>query len=251
MSNRLWRHATGRRRQNAGRRQPASDHSSPVATSDSSRGHGQALVEFALVLPVMMLVLLVAIDFGRLFFSYVQITNAAREGAAYGISAPDDNAGINAVAQQETNVQSQSQGSAGTLTVTTTCAPEACATAKTSATRNVVTVTASQPFSFLTPVIGSVFGTMTLRSSASSVAIGQAGVPVTPPPCISVPNVTGLTAPGTAPGGANATIIAAGLVPSAMDDLTTGTKNVAKNQLPVAGTCVAPGSTLVSYHYRP
>jgi len=55
----------------------------------SHRGHqsksaGQALVEFALVIPVMLLMLAIAIDFGRLFFSYIEITNAAREGAAFG-----------------------------------------------------------------------------------------------------------------------------------------------------------------------
>lgn len=214
--------------------------------SKRSARAGQALVEFALVLPVMILILLVAIDFGRLFFSYVQITNAAREGAAYGISSPNDSSGIDARARQETNVQSQSQGSAGAITVTTTCSPEACATAQTSATRNVVTVTVSQPFTFLTPVIGGVVGTLTLKSSASSVALGQAGVPITPPPCIPVPDVT-----GQAPTAANTTLIAAGLVPNGIGDLVTGTPNSARNQLPVGGTCVASGSTLVTYHYRP
>ena len=47
---------------------------------------GQALVEFALVIPVMLLMLAIAIDFGRLFFSYIEITNAAREGARQGAS---------------------------------------------------------------------------------------------------------------------------------------------------------------------
>ena len=46
---------------------------------------GQALVEFALVIPVLMLILLACIDFGRIMFSYIQINNAAREGAAYAI----------------------------------------------------------------------------------------------------------------------------------------------------------------------
>ena len=42
-----------------------------------------AMVEFALIVPLFMLLLLAAVDFGRLFFSYVQINNAAREAAAY------------------------------------------------------------------------------------------------------------------------------------------------------------------------
>ena len=51
------------------------------------RFRGQAMVEFALVVPLFMLLLLLAVDFGRLFFSYVQINNAAREAAAYAATA--------------------------------------------------------------------------------------------------------------------------------------------------------------------
>lgn len=47
---------------------------------------GQDLIEFALVLPLLFLFLFGALDFGRAFFSYIVITNAAREGARYGIS---------------------------------------------------------------------------------------------------------------------------------------------------------------------
>ena len=52
----------------------------------SRRTRGQALAEFALVVPVMLLLLLIAIDFGRLYFTYLGVTNAAREGAAFAIS---------------------------------------------------------------------------------------------------------------------------------------------------------------------
>ena len=42
---------------------------------------GNALVEFALVLPLLMLVFAGIVDFGFLFQRYEVITNAAREGA--------------------------------------------------------------------------------------------------------------------------------------------------------------------------
>jgi hypothetical protein len=45
------------------------------------REEGAELIEFALVLPVMLLVLMGIIDFGLLFQRYQVITNAAREGA--------------------------------------------------------------------------------------------------------------------------------------------------------------------------
>ena len=53
-------------------------------------GHrGQALVEFAMVLPLLVLLLVMAIDFGRVFFGWVSIQNAARVGASYAASHAD------------------------------------------------------------------------------------------------------------------------------------------------------------------
>lgn len=43
----------------------------------------QALVEFALVLPIMLILVLGALDLGRLFYYKIVLTNAAREGANY------------------------------------------------------------------------------------------------------------------------------------------------------------------------
>ncbi len=42
---------------------------------------GQSMVEFALILPIIVLLLVGVFDLGRAFFSYIAITNAAREGA--------------------------------------------------------------------------------------------------------------------------------------------------------------------------
>jgi hypothetical protein len=56
--------------------------------------NGQSLVEMALLLPVLLLLSVVAIDFGRGVYYYSAIYNAAREGARYGIIHPDDISGI-------------------------------------------------------------------------------------------------------------------------------------------------------------
>jgi Flp pilus assembly protein TadG len=42
---------------------------------------GQALVELTLLLPLLVLLVFGALDFGRLFFAYGAVANAAREGA--------------------------------------------------------------------------------------------------------------------------------------------------------------------------
>lgn len=48
-------------------------------------GRGQALVEFALVIPIFLLVLVAIFDLGRAVFAYSTLTNAAREGARIAI----------------------------------------------------------------------------------------------------------------------------------------------------------------------
>jgi hypothetical protein len=57
--------------------------------SEQPISRGQALVEFALVLPILALLLVVAIDFGRVFFGWVSLTNAARIGANYAGYSPN------------------------------------------------------------------------------------------------------------------------------------------------------------------
>ena len=63
---------------------------------------GQSLLEFALVLPVLLIVLAGVLDLGRLYFAYVAVTDAAGEGAAYAAIHPDDTAEIIARAQEAT-----------------------------------------------------------------------------------------------------------------------------------------------------
>ena len=46
---------------------------------------GQALVEFALVLPVLLAILCGIIDFGWLFYNQLSVNNICREGARYAV----------------------------------------------------------------------------------------------------------------------------------------------------------------------
>lgn len=46
--------------------------------------HGAALAEFAVVVPIMLMMLLVVYDFGRGFMDYVSVSNGARDGARVG-----------------------------------------------------------------------------------------------------------------------------------------------------------------------
>lgn len=57
-----------------------------------SRGgiKAQALVEVALMLPLVLLLVLGGIDFGRMYITKIVLTNAAREGANYLAYYPED-----------------------------------------------------------------------------------------------------------------------------------------------------------------
>jgi Flp pilus assembly protein TadG len=50
---------------------------------------GQALVEFALLIPIFLILLFAIVDFGMGFYSWITVTNSAREGARVGaVHAP-------------------------------------------------------------------------------------------------------------------------------------------------------------------
>jgi hypothetical protein len=55
---------------------------------------GQSLVEWALILPVFLLVIMAIIDFGRVTYTFSALFNAVREGARYGSIHPTDVTGI-------------------------------------------------------------------------------------------------------------------------------------------------------------
>ena len=60
---------------------------------------GQSLVEFAVILPVFLLILAGIIDFGLGLYSQMTIINASREGARLGVVEPGNVAGIDARVQ--------------------------------------------------------------------------------------------------------------------------------------------------------
>ena len=138
------------------------------------RSLGQGLVEFALVLPVFLLLLLFAVDFGRLFFTYIQLDNAARETAAYAAVNPTTgDADLTTFALQEANVQGQrgeSPISATSACVDSSGGSIACSTAAGGdGPGNRITVNTSETFTFLTPLIGNFWpGGLHIASSASA-----------------------------------------------------------------------------------
>jgi hypothetical protein len=61
-----------------------------MGTVKKKSERGQSLVEFTLLLPLLMFLLLGLLDVGRLYYAYVAVTDAASEGANYGARNPGD-----------------------------------------------------------------------------------------------------------------------------------------------------------------
>ena len=59
----------------------------PARRDSSRRESGQALVEFALIAPLLLLLVLGVVEFGRAWNAYQVLTDAAREGARTGVVA--------------------------------------------------------------------------------------------------------------------------------------------------------------------
>ena len=125
------------------------------------RRRGQSLVELAVALPFLLLIMLGTIDLGRMFFDYIQIRNAASEGATFGARNPQDSAGMIARATAH-GVPTGTAISAGCVGAGCTSITGGDATVSVTATRVFTPVTTS----FLQTWFGVGPFTMTARSSA-------------------------------------------------------------------------------------
>lgn len=68
---------------------------------------GQALVELAIALPLLLLLLFGIIEFGRVGHAYLTLNYAAREGARLGITGTGDNAIMERINQAASSLQEE------------------------------------------------------------------------------------------------------------------------------------------------
>jgi Flp pilus assembly protein TadG len=138
---------------------------------------GTALMEFAVVLPLLSLVAFGTVDLGRAYGRLNQVRNAAREGAAYAQTHPARLAGAACTtpnsAQWFARNEAGSAGAAFDMEVDTPtgtfgsggpgCAPFTAA----ALVGEEITVTVSTPFTLLTPLVRAVTGDPIIRSSVT------------------------------------------------------------------------------------
>lgn len=129
-----------------------------------TRASGQSLVEFALVLPILILILMGLFDFGRAILAYNTISEAARNGAR-----------ISIVNQIPADICSVSASRAVAISLPALCAANAtapgiyvtsaCGTAYAINCRQ--TVSATYQFRAITPIIGNFIGPISMASTSS------------------------------------------------------------------------------------
>ena len=131
---------------------------------DRGRGkHGQGFVELAVILPLLLAILLGTIDLGRALYTYIALTNAAREAASYAATF-DTPASIIQVEQEFTSGGSNYSG----------CAANSLTFSDSGGGRgNAYTVNVSCQFTLVTPFIARIVGAtgneITIASTATFV----------------------------------------------------------------------------------
>lgn len=124
---------------------------------------GQSLVEFALILPILLVLLLGVFDFGRAIYAFNAVSNAAREGARTAIVDQSQSAGVYRAAQEAANQGTGLGLDPADTNEVAVAFPDPYGTCV--GCRAVVTV--QYQFQAITPVIGTLVGPLTLSSTTS------------------------------------------------------------------------------------
>jgi hypothetical protein len=144
-----------------------------IATRRRTRSRGQALVEFALIFPVFMLILFGLFDVGRAVFAYTAITNAAREGARLAIVNQDEPSIGTQIDEQVTTTATahciffiEPTSSFNTCDKGTDTPADACAAPPTVGC--IAHVEVWTDYTPITPLISNIIGTLTLTANSES-----------------------------------------------------------------------------------
>jgi hypothetical protein len=228
----------------------------------SGSRRAQSLVEFALILPLLLVLLLGGIDLGRVFFGSVALTNASRVGANYAALYPDawDSPGGNASQRQEFAAQIRRDADKMHCDLPASLPAPVFPSGKEIGDPVLVQLTCK--FTLITPFMTTFLGgpltvhaesTFPIRSGCAgcSGSFPEAPTPEpTPtPPCTTfVPDMLGLTVSGARTAWSAAGFDTANFTPNGHNTETVLSVQTTPGSNP--GDCIPPGST-VNVTYGP
>ena len=126
------------------------------------RGRGQALVEFALVIPIFLLLIFGLVDLGRAVFANNSLAEAARDGARYGsVQARSYSVASRALVEDWILDRLEAVPNA---TATVTCVPDNPALGCSGGGDDYLIVTTEVELEMITPIIGQIVGTLDLEA---------------------------------------------------------------------------------------
>ncbi|HEU5205095.1 MAG TPA: PKD domain-containing protein [Candidatus Limnocylindrales bacterium] len=135
------------------------------------RSRGQSVVEFALILPLLLIFLATVLDLGRIYYANISLLNAAREGAFQASKTPDSyqagqpcNTNTNLIVCR---IQLESKGSMVEIAaadIAVSCSKSGCPLESSST----VTVRVDGQFQLITPILGFIFGGQTIDMQSSA-----------------------------------------------------------------------------------
>lgn len=122
----------------------------------TGRTRGQSMVEFALVLPILLILLLGILDFGRAVAAYNAVSNGARSGARVAIVDQDPAAIQAAVESEAIGLDNVTVAFDGDFDPDPRCPRIGC----------LIEVTVSTQYQPATPLIGNIVGSFTVQSTS-------------------------------------------------------------------------------------
>ena len=160
-------------------------------------GRGQGLVEFALIVPLLMLLLLLGLDFGRVFFGWVGLTNASRIGASYAAAHPTA-WGSPGSATERASYNAQILADAEALNCTLPGTLPAPTFAAGTDLGDTARVTLTCTFTLITPIVSELLGNVIIIEAESVFPI-RAGLAGTTPVSTPVPTPSPSPSPSPTP----------------------------------------------------
>jgi Flp pilus assembly protein TadG len=130
---------------------------------------GAALVEFAIILPLLLMIVFGIVDFARAFYTQNNLTSAVREGARWASVQPENNLSVASVQTVVKNFVNRGDGSAAKFGGPPIADPQILVTFSPALPNTAsITVTINDyPFEWITPLPGMVgFGNITLSAEA-------------------------------------------------------------------------------------
>src|SRR3954468_3597917 len=162
---------------------PARRRADPAGAGTRSirpRSRGQSLAEFALTVPMALLMVLFGLDFGRVFLGWVALTNATREAANYAAMNPTAWTGAG-IASVKTEYQRLVATEASSINCSLTTPVPAPTFSDGTSIGAPVTVSLTCRFSLITPIIGLLIGNPVPVSASSAFPVRAGnieGIPI-------------------------------------------------------------------------